>query len=49
MTRNFKFLLYWMSDKTWFYEDKNGNFHLTDLATPKAIESFKAWNDANER
>jgi len=42
MTLNFKFLLYWMSDASWYYDDETGT-HLTEIAPPKAVESFKLY------
>lgn len=39
------FGFYWMTNKEWFYfdDDDIGEAHLTDKATPEAIESFKEY------
>lgn len=33
--------IYWQTNKEWYYVDEKGNYHLTEKATKRAIESFK--------
>lgn len=45
MTGN-TFIMYWQSNKDWYYLDENtGNFFLCAEAPRKAQDSFKAWID----
>lgn len=34
---------YWAPNREWYYIDENGDAHLTDKATSKAIESFEKY------
>ena len=35
---------YWTTNKNWFRVNENGEYELTNEATPRAVESFKAWS-----